>query len=335
MNDLVAPYERLLAGTCPPAVVRAIEAGGAAAPLWDAVEASGFLDALVPDTHGGHGLQLRDAFGLLLAEGRHAAPVPIGHTMLARALLALAGADVPRGPIAIAASSDRTADGVACRNTPYGMVAQWIVVPLADRWLLLSASAARRSPVGVHGSLHADLSWPEAASATHPSAQPAAWRSGGAVLAAAQLAGAMERVLAMGLQFANERVQFGRPIGKFQAIQHQLAVMAEHVASARMAAEIGCQASGLLPDALRAAVAKARASEAGAIVAPMAHAIHGAIGITAELDLQIFTRRIHELRATFGSEHAWHRVLGQALLAGQDTTLDFMRTHLLPSWTTP
>jgi len=164
-----------------------------------------------------------------------------------------------------------------------------------------------------------------------------------AVVTAAQIVGALERVLELSVTFANQRVQFGRPIGKFQAIQHPLAVMAEQVTAARLAAQIGCQtnapaddeandeASRLRPDRLRAAVAKARTSEAAAIVAPMAHAIHGAIGITAELDLQLYTRRLHAWRAEHGSELAWQRVLGEAVLASDEPLiLDFMRGALLP-----
>ena len=76
-----------------------------------------------------------------------------------------------------------------------------------------------------------------------------------AVVTAAQMVGALERVLELSVAFANQREQFGRPIGKFQAVQHQLAVMAEQVAAARMAAQIGCQGEALLPDTLHAAVA--------------------------------------------------------------------------------
>lgn len=153
----------------------------------------------------------------------------------------------------------------------------------------------------------------------------------GAVVTAAQIVGALERVLDLTLAFANQRVQFGRPIAKFQAIQHQLAVMAEQVAAARMAAQLGCECVGLQPDRLRAAVAKSRCSVAAALVAPMAHAIHGAIGITAELDLQLFTRRLHVWRLEYGSETAWHRVLGQAVLDAPETlSLDFMRRALIP-----
>lgn len=155
-------------------------------------------------------------------------------------------------------------------------------------------------------------------------------RALGAVVTAAQIVGALERVLELCVAFANQREQFGRPIGKFQAVQHQLAVMAEQVAAARMAAQIGCQGQGLMPDPLCAAIAKSRTSAAAAIVTPMAHAIHGAIGVTAELDPQLYTRRLHRWRGEYGSEHAWNLTLGQAVLAAdQPLALDFMRVSLL------
>jgi len=252
MNEFAASLDRLLADACPPPVVRAVERGGSAEALQQALERSGYLDALVPESRGGAGLALAEAFELFVLHGRHAVPWPMAMTMAARGL---------------------GHDG--------------------------------------HDTLPRELA---------------------AVVTAAQIVGALERVLDLSVAFANQRVQFGRPIGKFQAIQHQLAVMAEQVAAARLAAQIGCQGPGLQPDRLHAAVAKARTSEAAGIVAPMAHAIHGAIGITAELDLQLYTRRLHAWRAEHGSELAWHRVLGQAVLASdQPLTLDFMRSALLPS----
>jgi alkylation response protein AidB-like acyl-CoA dehydrogenase len=332
MNEFVEPFERLLADASTPQVVRAIEAGQTATPLWNAIEASGFLDAMIPEAHGGYGMPLSEVFGLSATEGRYATPLPVGQTLLARAVIATAGAQVPAGPIAIATSAQEEPGGrIVCRHTPYALVAEWVVASLPGRWLLLPKAQAVVTPSGIHGSLHADLEWQSPSAASHASSTAAPWREAGAVLAAAQMAGAMERVLEMTLQFANDRVQFGRSIGKFQAIQHQLAVMAENVAAARMAAQIGFDAQGPFPHPLRAAAAKARASEAAALVAPMAHAIHGAIGVTAELDLQLFTRRLHDWRADFGSERAWNTVLGRALLATGDATLDFMRAQLLPT----
>jgi acyl-CoA dehydrogenase len=98
--------------------------------------------------------------------------------------------------------------------------------------------------------------------------------------------------------------------------------MAEEVAAARMAASLGLGGEGLLPDALRAAVAKARASAAVPSVASIAHAVHGAIGIAAEFDLQLFTRRLHAWRLAFGSEAHWHGRVGRMLLADGSSALD-------------
>jgi acyl-CoA dehydrogenase len=113
-------------------------------------------------------------------------------------------------------------------------------------------------------------------------------------------------------------------------VQQQLSVMAEQVFAARMAAEIGCASDGIVPQPLRAAVAKARASEAAEKVVAIAHAVHGAIGVTAEYDLQLHTRRLQEWRADFGSQAHWHGQLGQALLADRRPTLPFMLDELLP-----
>ncbi len=334
MSELfTAPFERLLADHSTPAVVRQVEAGGSPAALWAALSESGFLDALVPEAQGGAGLALAEAFELFVAEGRHAVPLPLAHTMLVRAVLAHEGHPAPGGTIAIAAAAHVSDDGgITCPGVPFGLLTDAVAVdrPDAEGWWLLPAAEARREGSGIHGSLRADLHWSALPSSALVSSAPSAWRDAGAALAAAQLTGALERVLAMTVDFANQREQFGRSIGKFQAIQHQLAQMAEHVAASRIAAQIGCSGAGPWPVPLRAAVAKSRASEAAALAAAMAHAVHGAIGVTAEFDLQLYTRRLHEGRADFGAETHWNRVLGRALLADAHSTLDFMRQALIP-----
>ena len=150
------------------------------------------------------------------------------------------------------------------------------------------------------------------------------FRSG---LTAAKMAGAMVRLLDMSVRHANEREQFGRPLGKFQAIQQQLAVMSEQVVSARVAARIGM--TGTCFDPLRVAMAKARVSEASHQVVAIAHAVHGAIGVTEEFDLQLLTRRLKQGQLAFGSERFWAARLGRARLAsGPQTSADFVRTCL-------
>jgi alkylation response protein AidB-like acyl-CoA dehydrogenase len=214
---------------------------------------------------------------------------------------------------------------------PCGLVTEWVAVDHPGGWLLLPVAGAERRATGVHGSLRADLHWPSVPAQALGSQESVAWQAAGAAITAAQLAGAMQHVLELSVAFANQREQFGRSIGKFQAIQHQLAVMAEQVAAARVAAEIGCSGAGPEPVGLRAALAKARCSEAATFVTTTSHSVHGAIGVTAEFDLQLFTRRLHEWRADFGSEQHWNRVLGRALLASDaGSTLDFMRLQLIP-----
>lgn len=327
-----APYGRLLAEQCPPAVVRDIEGGGSARDLWQTLAHSGYLDALRPEDDGGAGLTLAQALPLFEAEGRHALPLPVSQTMFARAALALLGLPVPEGPIAIAPVLRTARDGaLACPGTPCGMVADWVLAGGPQGGWLLPAAAGTRQPSGIHGSLQADLHWtaPPVGAQALP---PAAWAEAGALVSAALLSGTLQRVLQMTVDYANQREQFGRAIGRFQAIQHQLALMAEHVTAARMAAALGYSDATLWPLPLRAALAKARTSEAAALAAHIAHAVHGAIGVTADFDLQLYTRRLHEWRAAYGAETHWHRVLGRSLLAERRlSTLDFMRHALMPA----
>ena len=137
----------------------------------------------------------------------------------------------------------------------------------------------------------------------------------------------MARVLDMTLRHAIERKQFGRSLGKFQAIQQQLAVLAEQVISAQVAARSAFEGESF--DASRVAAAKCRANEAAGLVCNIAHAVHGAIGATAEFDLQLYTRRIKQGQLAFGSETYWGERLGMLRIkAATPTTADFLRLHL-------
>ena len=264
-NDLFADAARqLLVGECTPAVVRAIEAGGLGAPqaqaLWAQIEAAGLADALLDEAEGGAGLGLSQLFGVLEQAGAHALPLPLGDTLLARALLAQAGMARPAGAIALA-SGERTQDGgLRCALVRGGRVAASVLVQAGDGWHLLAVQAAQTTPQAL--ALDAAFAWSPSqmlAAPVVPVAQGLDARTLQAALLAPQMAGALMHVFQRTLQYANERQQFGRPIGKFQAIQHQLAVMSEHVFAARMAAQLGCSGAGLaadrLPDRLRVATA--------------------------------------------------------------------------------
>jgi acyl-CoA dehydrogenase len=316
----------LLADHCMPHHVREIEAGGSPRALWDALEGSGFADALLPEDRGGAALALADAFALFELCGSFALPVPLAETMVARALLAAAGVAPPAGSIALARLQPQSGGGAVCERVACGRTADWVLALKGEGGVLLPTGAATKSDAVFV--LDATLTWSEAALAG-AEAVPASFdlRVLQAGVAAAQLSGALMEVFERTLRYANDRNQFGRPIGKFQAIQHQLAVISEHVFAARMAAQIGCRATGIVPDRLRVAVAKARTGEAALEVASLSHSIHGAIGFTAEFDLQLFTRRLHAWRQAGGSEAYWQDVLGKALLDARGTlALDLIRT---------
>ncbi len=337
-DDLFSDAVRqLLTVQCTPQVVRGIEAGQPAQPLWQLIEASGFADALVSERQGGAGLSLSAVYPVLELCGAFALPVPLAETMLARAMLAGAGLAVPTGSVALAHGGTSQHAGVVCESVHGGKVADWVLVTLPDSLapkgrdatravsLLLPESKATKSAAGF--CLDAKLEWPQAVVsdalrfACHYDVKELQ-----ACLYAAQLAGAMQAVFSRTLQYANDRNQFGRPIGKFQAIQHQLSVMAEHAFAARMAAQMGCRSSSFMPERLSVAVAKARTSEAAVEVAALSHSIHGAIGFTQEFDLQLYTRRLHLWRQAGGTESYWHTVLGEALVdQHQGLTLDLIR----------
>jgi acyl-CoA dehydrogenase len=328
MAMFVEAIESILEDHCTPAVIREIERGDSPAPLWNAVAESGFLELLTPEDCGGAGLALPAVYPVVECLGRFAVPVPLAQTIFARALLV--GHETPDGMITFASGYEATSDGaVESALSPYGDNADVVLLELNGDLQVRQCADATRTAIGLRGSQGATLRWERGSrpDAVIPGAGPAL-RWCAALIHAALLAGAMNRVLAMSLQYANDRTQFGRPIGKFQAIQQQLAVMAEEVAAANIAAELGFRTDGVLPDPMLAAIAKARTSEAVVTVAATAHALHGAIGVTEEYDLQLFTRRMHEWRMAHGSEFYWNSVVGDALLESGHTIGDFVRVPM-------
>ena len=138
----------------------------------------------------------------------------------------------------------------------------------------------------------------------------------GAAMRSQQMAGALEHILDLSLDYARERVQFGRPIARFQAIQQSLASLAGEVAAAGAAADAAVSAivrhSIADQRALFAiAAAKIRAGEAAGAGAAIAHQVHGAMGFTREYSLHHSTRRLWAWRDDFGAESVWAMRLGK------------------------
>jgi len=351
MDDMFGDAaERLFAATFTPALQRAASVGdglsvgnadvadtdhgdragnGAALEAaWSACENAGFADALLPEAAGGLGLTLDALFTTALAAGRHALPVPLIHTALVAPALHAAGVTRPAGSIALAPFAQCDSTHLHALALPWGKTARWVVAQCGEETRLLDVHEAMVAPDATYGSVQADLHWPRTAGI------PVAIDDVAVIAATAYAgltAGAMQRVLEMTVGYAEDRKQFGKSIGKFQAIQQQLSVMAELAAAARIGAQMAFQSAHPRPDPLLAAVGKRAASAGTPVVAATAHAVHGAIGITAEYDLHRYTRLLHQWRYAAGSESYWDTRIGHAALGSADRALDFMRLRLNPN----
>ncbi len=327
--------ERLFGTLCDQAVGAAAEAGVWPEALWRAVEAAGFTEALVPEECGGSGISAAEACGALAVAGQFAAPIPLAETMLARRFLARAGLPPIAGPLTVAPVDRRDAVtleragavwrlGGRVRRVPWArQAAALVLVTTHDGEAMLVALAVPaerivagrnlagepRDDVVLDGLIVAENVAPAPGGCTRDDLLAA-----GAALRAQQIAGAAASVLAMTLRYAGERVQFGRPIGKFQAVQHNIAMLAGETASAAAAADMAAAAFEKL-DPLAIAAAKLRAGEAASRVAALAHQVHGAIGFTREFALQNATRRLWSWREEFGKEAHWAERLGRAAVA--------------------
>jgi alkylation response protein AidB-like acyl-CoA dehydrogenase len=134
-----------------------------------------------------------------------------------------------------------------------------------------------------------------------------------AIAKCAEMVGAGQQVLEMSVAYAKERVQFDRPIGTFQAVQHHCANMLLDVDGMRyLTYEAAWLLSSGLPAVKEVAMAKTWVSEAIGRVIRLGHQIHGGIGYTIDHDLQLYYRRGKAAQALFG-DASYHR----EVIAGQ------------------
>lgn len=314
---------RLFAQHVTPELLLRAEQGMWSEVLWDAIEEAGFLDTLAdPDSQPGE--RSANSFALLRAAARHLVPVPLGETMVVRAILAARNLRFPPGPLSFGVLEGNThthGDHAhlkgSARRVAYARHAQALLLgtPGGSECVLVATRRGRlEQGSNMAGEPRDDLSFADTAGTTVTGVSGEDLKLAGAVLRAVAMAGALERVLMQTVEYARTRVQFAKPIASFQAIQQQLAVLAGHASAATIAAEAGMAAFfDTERRAMAVAVAKIRTGEAVAAGAAIAHQVHGAIGITREHSLHLATRRLWSWRAEFGAETEWAADLGQAL----------------------
>ncbi len=344
IRDMVADsINQMFAEAINAPLLEAAEEGQWPAKLWNLVEESGFTKVLLPEEAGGTGGGWIDANPVLRAIGYYRAPLPLAETVVGNWLLALVGLPVGEGACSILQQPSANSLRMEL-DSGGGLVlsGRAMAVPWASQVarMVVAGSTTDGNPViglielsepGVRVSPGTNIACePRArvdfdqyrciAFVPHDGELPAEpILVYGALARAVEMVGALESVLKQTVQYAGERVQFGRPIGKFQAIQQMLAVMASEVTAAGTAVEVACEAATRSPAHFEIAVAKIRAGQAAGTVAAIAHQVHGAMGFTYEHTLHFATRRLWSWRAEFGSESAWARKLGtHAIRRGGD-----------------
>lgn len=327
---------RLFAERVDKGVRERAEAGTLDAALWQAVVDGGFPLLLATEAAGGFAQTWSTAFAVLRGLGYWQVPLPLAETMLAAQLASAAGLPVPDGPLTVIEQGcgntlqlqgGQRLSGVA-HHVPWARHAQAAVVSLADgRVALLDLNGTPGVSLQPHtgtANLPRDSlvlhDAPLQALAANPLALARPVWTLGAVARCAMMVGALESALEQAVRYAGERVQFGKPIGRNQALQQNLALMAGDVAAARVAALVAAAdaPSASRPDTrctpFSAAVAKVRCGEAATRGTGIAHQVHGAIGFTQEHALHFATRALWTWREDFGTDADWAAELGRAAI---------------------
>lgn len=291
------------------------------ADLWAPVEEAGFPLLLVPEADGGFGGAWCDAFAVLRLAGYHALALPVGEAVIAAWLLGRCGLGQPEGLVTIAPRvTGRLDNGLfngSVTGVPWGSEATAILAVLDGQMIVLNVSDAASIEPHQNPADEARDTLHFADTAVAHAPCDADLTALGALIRTAQIAGAMDAALAQSIAYANDRVQFGKPIGKLQTIQQNLAVFAEEAAAVNCAGQAAFAAADKYDGsmAFEVAAAKLRANMAVGVGTSTAHQVHGAIGFTREYSLHPLTRRLWSWRSEFGNDRFWSDILGRQVIA--------------------
>ena len=285
LRDTVAA---LVAKHASPAAVRAAMESdkGYDESLWQLLcEQVGAAALVIPEELGGAGGELADAATVLQELGRALVPSPLLGTTLAE--LALLAAPEPDAET-LEGLAEGSSIGAVVFDPDFvvnGDIAD-VVVAAADgqlnRWTRFSAQpVTTMDPTRRLARLQPEET---VALGDDPGIADAA-----AILLAAEQIGAAERCLDLTVEYAKSRVQFGRPIGSFQALKHRMADLYVAVSAARAVVVDAC----VDPTPANAATARLVATEAFSIVTAEGIQLHGGIAITWEHDMHLYFKRAH------------------------------------------
>ncbi|MGX9788372.1 acyl-CoA dehydrogenase IpdE2 [Mycobacterium sp. MMS18-G62] len=254
--------------------------------LWKLLcEQVGAAALVVPEELGGAGGELADAAVVLEELAKGLVPTPLLGTTLAE--LALLTADEPDAD-ALEGLAEGTKIGAVVFDPGYvvnGDIADVVIAAdgtTLNRWTTFTAEPSDTMD------LTRRLSRVEPQDTAEIGADPGLGETAAILLAAEQI-GAATKCLDLTVEYTKDRVQFGRPIGSFQALKHRMADLYVAVQSARAVVNDAIAE----PSPASAALARVAASEAFSKVAAEAVQMHGGIAITWEHDIQLYFKRAH------------------------------------------
>ncbi|MGV9310851.1 acyl-CoA dehydrogenase family protein [Streptomyces sp. NPDC003691] len=301
--------DALLTAAAVPSAARAWAAGNPAPgrALLARVAEAGVVGLAVPEEYGGTGRLPVELAVALVQLGRHAVPGPVVETVAAASLLAALAAGRPGSGAArlvpALVRGEVLASLVAPGGGPYALDADAAeVLVVVDPVAAEVRIAPGHGPVRVATDPVRRLALPDAGGevlARGPGAVAAGVRAGGLarLLTAAQCLGTGQALLDRTVGHVGQRVQFGVPVGGFQAVKHRLA---DTMIGLEFARPLVFGAAVTL-DVRDIAAAKAAAGRAGYAAARTALQLHGAIGYTEEFDLALWLRRARPLRDAWGT----------------------------------
>jgi len=323
-DELADGIRRLCEGRFPLEAVRSRESTGHTVDRdgWKELGEAGVFHLCLAEEAGGVGLGLAEASLVFEALGRSLVPGPLVASHLAAGLVD--GADDGTTVVGLVERPAAGAVGTGCLPV--------VVEHLADLDVLLVLSdegVGRLDPASLGATplpRPMDPLTPVWSVASLPDAEPVAgpevaawWRRDGAVLTAALQVGMAQWACDLAVAYAKERVQFGRPIGGFQAVKHLCADMAVRAEVARIAVQAAAvtvdQPDVGDPD-VAAAGAKLLADEAAVTNGRSCIQVHGGMGFTWEVPAHLAYKRARVLATTFGTDGALAEQLAQSLADG-------------------
>nr|WP_263326463.1 acyl-CoA dehydrogenase family protein [Neobacillus sp. Marseille-Q6967] len=317
-------------------VVNESENGLWGGELWDRLAEYGMLSVGVAEELGGSGGDYEDALGILRLAGKYSAPIPLAETFMVNWLLADHGVEISNKILTIACKKEMEPFIFQKKSEGWLVTGRAKHVPFArfaDSMLVMGETA--------QGPILALLDLEQAQIIQGKNMSGEARDQVifnqvylkdckiivinrdeiekkvlycGALIRCVMMAGALERILEITIDHSNERAQFGRPIHRFQAVQHHIAALAGETAAASLAADYAVHFFDKDPFSKEIALAKIRVNEAAGKGNTIAHQVLAAIGFTYEHTLHHSTRRLWSWRDEYGTEFDWEDVLTEELL---------------------